>query len=192
MEFNYEKFKSLVHYICHMADLDKLGATKLNKILWYSDIQSYINRGVTITGEAYRKEQWGPVPNDILRALDDLSREGKLIIREKPFHGEMKREYITLADPDIQAFTADEISLVAQITHIICHHHTAKSISKKSHDRIWELAEIGEEIPYHAIYGAPLGEIKQEYIEWAKSAIAANEPAYDTERFNAGHSNQDK
>lgn len=192
MEFNYEKFKALVHYICHMADLDKLGATKLNKILWYSDIQSYINYGTSITGEVYKKEQWGPVPRDILRAVEDLSREGKLIIREKPFHGEIKKEYITLADPDITGFTATEISLVAQVMHTICHHHTAKSISKKSHDKIWVLSEIGEEIPYHAIYGAPLGEITQEYIEWAKSAIAANEAAYNMERFNASPADKGK
>jgi len=192
MEFNYEKFKALVHYICHMADLDKLGATKLNKILWYSDINFYINYGMPITGEVYKKEQWGPVPRDILRALDDLKKEGKLFVREKSFHGEIKKEYITLTEPDIGGFSTAEISLVAEVMHIICHHYTARSISKKSHDIIWELAEIGEEIPYHAIYGAPLGEIKQEYIEWAKAAIAANQAAYDMERFNVSSSNKGK
>jgi hypothetical protein len=193
MEFNYEKFKDLVHYICHIANRDELGATKLNKILWYSDITSFINHGVPITGSVYVKREFGPVPRDILQVIDELSLESKILIRNVTlFSGKTKREFLTLTEPDISDFTASEISLVASITHDICHHYTAESISDESHDKVWELTGIGEEIPYHAVYGAPLGEIKQEYIEWAKSAIAANETAYDMERFNAGPSGSDK
>lgn len=178
MEFNYEKFKDLVHYICHMADRDELGATKLNKILWYSDMVTYINRGESLTGSVYIKRQFGPVPKDVLRALDDLSVEGKMFVRDVSYFGNTKREYISLAEPDINRFDAPEISLVANIMHDICHHHTAASISEAAHDIIWKLAGIGEEIPYYAIYGAQLGEITEEDIQWAKKSIADNEAVY--------------
>jgi hypothetical protein len=178
MEFNYEKFKDLVHYICHIADRDELGATKLNKILWYSDIISYINRGESMTGSAYIKRQFGPVPKDILTALEELSAEGKMLIRDIPFFGNMKREYITLVEPDISRFDASEISLVANLTHDICHHYTAESISEATHDIIWKLADMEEEIPYFAVYGAQLGEITEEDIQWAKKSIADNEAVY--------------
>lgn len=178
MKFNYEKFKDLVHYICHTADRDELGAVKLNKILWYSDIESYINRGTPLTGAVYIKRQFGPVPKDVLRALEDLSAERKMVVRDIPFFRDKKREYISLAEPDIGRFKAPEISLVANIMHYICHHHTAESISDATHDIIWELAEIGEEIPYCAVYGAILGEITEEDIKWAKESIASNEAGY--------------
>jgi len=178
MKFNYEKFKTLVHYICHTADRDELGATKLNKILWYSDIISYVNSGKPLTGSVYIKRQFGPVPRDILRALEDLSDEGKMVVRDVPFFRDKKREFVSLADPDVSRFKAPEIALVADILHLICHHHTAESISELTHDTIWELAEIGEEIPYCAIYGAPLGEINEDDIRWAKESIAKDEAAY--------------
>jgi hypothetical protein len=178
MAFNYEKFKDLVHYICHIADRDKLGATKLNKILWYSDIISYVNRGESITGSVYKKQQFGPVPKDILPALDELSFEGKMLIRDISWYGNVRKEYLALAEPDISRFDTSEISLVDRITHDICHHFTAESISDSTHDIIWELAEVGEEIPYYAIYGAHLGEITEEDIRWGRDSIAKNEVAY--------------
>jgi len=179
MEFKYEKFKDLVHYICHIADRDELGATKLNKILWYSDMVSYINHGVPLTGAVYIKRQFGPVPKDILRALKDLSEEGRMAVRDIPYFKDTKREYISLAEPDISRFDKSEISLAANITHDICHHHTATSISAATHDIIWELADIGEEIPYFAVYGAQLGEITEEDIRWAKESIANNAALYN-------------
>lgn len=178
MAYNYEKFKALVHYICHMADHDELGAVKLNKILWFSDMVTYINRGKSMTGSVYIKRQFGSVPKDILQALDELSAGEKMIIRDVPFFGNTKREYISLAEPDIDRFDASEISLVANIMHHICHHHTAGSISDATHDIIWGLAGMGEEIPYCAIYGAQLGEITEEDIQWGKESIANNVAAY--------------
>jgi len=171
MEFDYEKFKDLVHYICQKADRDELGATKLNKILWYVDIISYINRGVPMTGSVYIKQQFGPVPKDILRAIDDLYAEGRMIVRDVEWFGNRKKEYITLMEPDISRFDKSEIDLVANITHHICHHYTAESISEATHDIIWELADIGEEIPYCAVYASELGEITEEDIKWAREGI---------------------
>lgn len=178
MSFNYEKFKDLVHYICHMADRDELGAIKLNKILWFSDMATYVKHGESLTGATYIKRQFGPVPRDILQALGELASEGKMIVREVPYFGNTKREFISLTEPYINRFDASEISLVANIMHHICHHHTAESISDKTHDIIWELAKMGEEIPYYAIYGAQIGEISDEDIQWGREAIAKNEQAY--------------
>lgn len=177
MEFNYDKFKDLVHYICHMADRDKLGATKLNKILWYADIISYLNRRGSITGSAYQKEEYGPVSKYLLRAIDDLSESGQMVVRNVSYHGKQKKEFISLSEPVISRFNPSEISLVDSIIHEICHHYTAKSISMKTHDIIWKLADIGEEIPYYAVYAAEFGEITQADIQWAKESIDKNEIA---------------
>ena len=72
---DWAKFKSAVHYICDKASSDPsvLGAIKLNKVLWYSDVINYLITGKPITGETYIKRQHGPVPKDIIRAIDELS-----------------------------------------------------------------------------------------------------------------------
>jgi len=48
------KLKALIHYICYQChDPSVLGATKLNKILWYSDVIAFARAGASITGETY-------------------------------------------------------------------------------------------------------------------------------------------
>lgn len=68
-------------------------------------------------------------------------------------------------------FSAEEISTVDEYIRIICNKHTAKSISEASHDIVWEVAEIGEEIPYFTVYSHLLGDIDVKDVEWAISEI---------------------
>ncbi len=163
------KLKALVHYICFQYhDPSVLGATKLNKILWYSDVIAYATTGASITGETYTKQQFGPVPRHILGIIDELKAEAALAVREVEYFGKVKKEYVALRKPDISMFTPDEISLIDSVIDVVCHKHTAASISLASHDAIWKLAEIGEEIPLYAALASELGEVTDEDVKWAK------------------------
>ena len=171
MALDRTKLKALVHYICWKAeDPSTLGAVKLNKALWVSDFSAYLNWGEPITGATYIKRQYGPVPGEVLSVLSELEQEGSISIRDKPFFGYEKREFFALTQPDISSFSAKEISLVDRAFHYVCEQHTAKSISDLSHDDIWELASIGEEIPYYTVFARP-AEITETDIEWAKMKI---------------------
>lgn len=165
-----EKLKNLVHYICHKCNgTGKLGATKLNKVLWYCDVFSYITYGAPITNEQYKKQQFGPVPSHIMGVLNELVGDGKLKIEKTPYYGYMKKEYFSLQEADISGFTAPEISLVDDVIGFVCDEHTASSISAKTHDHIWEAAEIGEEIPLSSMFLGVLGEVNEADIQWAKA-----------------------
>ena len=163
--FKKDKFKTLVHYICDICDTSQLGSTKLNKILWYSDIEYYLLKGKSITNEKYIKREFGPVPSHILEIIDELKSEKKLAVKEPEYIPD-NRKYISLQKPDLSIFTAEEIDIVVKNITEICKNHTARSISEKTHDRLWELALIGEEIPYFAIFASNLGEINEDDIEW--------------------------
>jgi hypothetical protein len=172
MDLNSEKFKSLVHYICwKCADPTKLGAVKLNKVLWRTDFKAYLELGEPVTGATYVKRQFGPVPVSILSALRELQTEGNISIREVEYYDNPKKEFFALTRPDLSSFTADEVSLVDEAIEYVTEKHTARSISKESHDRIWELARIGEEIPYYTVFSRA-SEITEDDIEWAKTKIA--------------------
>lgn len=170
--FDQAKFTELVHYICHKSDHDKLGAVKLNKILWFSDVLNFLGWGASITGETYIKRQRGPVPGHVLQTLEKLRNEGALSIAEKPMYGYTKREFVSLKEPNIDFFKAHEISLIDEVIETITNNHTATSISELTHDDIWEMAEIGEAIPYETIMVANLGEIDENDIAWANEMIA--------------------
>jgi hypothetical protein len=171
MKFKKEKFKNLVLYICYKCDPQQLGSVKLNKTLWYSDLITYLSLNDPITGETYRKQQLGPVSSHILPILDELRNGEELVIRGEDYFGYEKKEYIALKKPNLSLFSADEISIVDEVIEVVCYEHTAKSISEKTHDRIWKLADIGEEIPYCTIFASRTGEIDTDDVDWAKQSL---------------------
>ena len=90
-----EKFKALVLYvIAKCGDPARLGATRLNKILWFSDSFAYRINGVSITGEAYVKRQWGPVPKHILATIRELEADSLVITRGRQHLSHRMHEFV--------------------------------------------------------------------------------------------------
>ncbi len=76
-EPNEKRFGELLLYISKKCASDpKFGATKLNKILFYSDFLAYAQLGNSITGCEYQKLPHGPVPKRILAVRAALERQG--------------------------------------------------------------------------------------------------------------------
>jgi hypothetical protein len=173
---NREKLKALVHYVASRCeDPATLGSIKLNKVLWVSDLWAYVGSGVPITGAHYLTQHFGPVAPSMPAILDELQAEKKLVVRRTEAHGNPKVDYIALSRPEniSELFTADEISLVDEAIEFVCHQHTAMQISDRSHDVIWELADIGDEIPYQAMLASRLEGVTKDDVNWARKAHEA-------------------
>jgi hypothetical protein len=169
---NFDKLKSVVHYVCYKAtDPSVLGAVKLNKVLWYSDALTYLTTGKSITGETYIKRQHGPVPQHILRVVDSLVAEKKIARGKVDHFGFMKNEYIAISEPDFHGLSASSISLIDEAFEHVCMKNTACSISEETHGVIWNMAEMGESIPYSTIFASSVGEIDESDIEWAINIV---------------------
>lgn len=164
--------KELTHYICWKVEDPTLGATKLNKALWFSDTIAYRVSGRSITSTEYVKRQFGPAPRRILPVLKDLESERKIAIRQRQRFSYMQKEFVALQPASGTAFSEEERDIIDQVVAWICNEHTASSISELSHDGIWEAAEEGEEIPMLAVLGASEGEITDADKAWADSVIA--------------------
>lgn len=166
--------KELTHYICWRADDPaKLGATKLNKALWFSDTIAYRVAGRSITNTTYVKRQFGPVPKRILVVLQELEVEGKIAIRHNQRFHYIQREFVALEPAAPSTFSAQETEIIDEVVAWVCNRHTATSISEFSHDVIWDSAAEGEEIPLYAVLGAAAGEITEVDREWASKVIAS-------------------
>lgn len=165
------KFKAMVHYICAgCEDYRKLGATKLNKIVLYAEREAYLHLGGGISSPRFVKRQFGPVPVAMVPVLHELNEEKKIIIRERSVGGNVKRDFINIAEPDLSMFNASEISIIDRVAHDVCHNHTATSISLETHDDVWEMAEIGEDLPMFTVF-AVQGEVDEDDIMWAQGEI---------------------
>ena len=167
------KFKAMVHYIVESCkDPHRLGATRLNKICWYSDTIAYRYHGVPITDETYVKRKHGPVPKTILAALHELEKDKKISVREHEFlPGRKIRIFTSLSEPDVSAFERHDFDVINYVVERICHDHTAASISDLSHNAIWDAANDGEEIPMSATLVAEPAQWTTEISSWALTTI---------------------
>jgi hypothetical protein len=166
------KLKQLIHYVAYRSadNPAALGAVKLNKVLWYSDQIAYLSTGTPITGEKYIKKQRGPVSSNLMPLVTELEQEDKLAVRNLDNQG---TQFLALTTPDVSMFKSEEIRIIEDAIQIVCHQHTARSISEQSHDIVWKLAELDEEIPYHAILAGRLHEIESDDVEWAREQLKA-------------------
>lgn len=172
---NRAKLKALVHYVIAKSDSSRLGAIRLNKILWYVDTLSYRAEGASLTGGAYVKRQFGPVPKHILATLGELEHDNAIVIRNRERFGKPMRDYVALTDPDTSSLSPDELALVDEVRDEICYAHTAESISELSHDQVWDAANIGEEIPMWATLASTPGPVTAAVGAWADGAISRYE-----------------
>jgi hypothetical protein len=172
--YDPKKFKSLVHYVCSRRadDPSTLGAVKLNKTLWLSDLSAFYHLGRPITGARYVKRQFGPVPTPILPVLRELEIEGVLKVTEADHYGKRKTEYVVHVPATNEFLSSEELAIVERMIKFVCDKHTATSISEISHDHIWKAAEDGEEIPLFTVFAQP-GQLTDGDREWAKYQLEA-------------------
>jgi hypothetical protein len=160
MEFDRAKFKAVVHYVIwKVGSHHKFGATKLNKVLWFADARLYMLTGRPVTGATYVREQFGPVPRQIMPIRKELEADGLISVISSRGGGD-NTKFKSLSMPDTHLISSEEKSALDYwIAHIDLE-HTAKSVSELSHDYGWEIAEMGEELPLAAFMASRIREPK--------------------------------
>lgn len=148
-EVGGDKFRELVLFICQRSEGDvAFGATKLNKLLFYSDFLSYKMLGTAITGARYQRLPNGPAPQRLLPVLEEMQKLGEVAQSERNFFGRVQKRTMALRDPDLSSFSGREIALVTELIEN-CWNENASWISDQSHRFMgWQLADDREDIPY--------------------------------------------
>lgn len=174
-EFDSAKLDALVLYIVNRVENPSdLGATKLHKVLWFSDLALFASRQRSIAGETYIKMPRGPWAIHAEDALTRLKMSGAVAEKAMPHYNKIQRRFFATRDPDISGFTAEEISTVDSMISAICYNHTASSISDLSHSRIWEITPDREVIPLETVFALELVEPSRQDLDWADAAFTAD------------------
>lgn len=171
-QFDREKFAALVHYIIWRAgDRDGFGATKLNKVLWFADARAYALRGRSITGARYIREKYGPVPHQIMPVRTALEADGAIKQWQDRVYGEDRPaawRFKATAKPSMIQFSEDEIRNVDWWIDYV-DGKTAAEVSEESHDYGWEIAKMGEDLPFSAFLASRIKEEpSDEAMEWGR------------------------
>lgn len=128
-DFNRKKFKELILYVTSRCENDKLwNATKLNKVLFYSDFVAFMDKGTPITGAEYFALERGPAPKALVPVRDEMIKDGDLAIERRTF----QHRLIALREPVYELFTAQEIAIVNKVI-VSLKDKTAEKVSEMSH-----------------------------------------------------------
>jgi Protein of unknown function (DUF4065) len=166
-----DRLAVLIHHITTLCEPERLGRTRLAKILWLSDVEQFRRTGKTITGsDDYLKDEYGPRHRRFYEAIEKLQLSGQIVTRQSLTPLGPRQEIIPLTNPDVRDFAADEIAIVDRITAAIVK-LSAKQASDLTHDEVWESARFNERIPVASV--APvIGEMTPDIEDWAVGVFA--------------------
>jgi len=149
-----KKLGELIVYISLKSARDPLfGATKLNKLLYFSDFLAFGNFGKPITAVIYQHLENGPAPRRFKVVEQNLIQQQAIAVQKiKLASGKTQIKTVALRNPDLREFTADEIALIDEL---IERHweDDADGISRHSHNYVgWKMTKMKETIPYGSIF----------------------------------------
>jgi hypothetical protein len=176
LQFDLAKLKDVILYACSRCEPSRLGAVKLHKVLYFSDMLHYANVGAPLTGATYRKRPMGPTCDQLLVTLNELVRDGALKIRDVDYFGYMKKEYIVADRSHGELLSETGRAILDDVMDFVCVNNTAKTISEFSHNKAWDIADFGDVIPYNSVFNLFPTQVSPETLEWASQeaeAIAA-------------------
>lgn len=185
IQFNRQKFKEVVHYAVHYSahefGADTLGNTKLHKILYFSDMLRYLASGTPLTGADYQRQRFGPTARHLTACLKELEGERRVQTTRVNYYGYQKAEYQSLAQPQPQALSDEDRSLIEEMATFVCT-RSAVEISEFSHDDVWASVPMGERIPYYAAFAMFPSELTDDDMEEAERESLDIAPQIEAER----------
>ena len=148
VQFDYLKFRDVVHVIAERCPIDQLGRVKLHKTLYFADMFTYVATGAALTGAVYRKQPRGPMAAPLGRALSDLVSGGALVVERSNYFGFEKDSFRVLKPADRSRLSDQELALLDEIIDFTCRDNSAKTISEISHTPAWDAVAPGEIMQY--------------------------------------------
>jgi Protein of unknown function (DUF4065) len=154
--YDERKFTELVLYVAGRLQSDRSGgATKLNKVLFFSDFAHVRRTGSPITGAVYQKLEHGPAARRLRPIRDQLILKGDAELRDDEFLGYQQHRLVPRRQADLTVFSKDELDTIDRVLADL-DGLNARQVSDLSHEEAgWRLVDFGDDIPYEsALVGA--------------------------------------
>ena len=144
-EFDLELVENIISYIS--SKVNNLTITSLNKYLWFIDILSFNQRGISITGLTYQKQQYGPTIIDQrykeLSLLDD-----KYVRNDYEDESGTKTIIASNKNFDLSKLKDSEIKIINKIIKLLKNKNVT-DISNLSHqEEGWKKTKKFDEISF--------------------------------------------
>ena len=162
-----ERLRELILYIAEkLKDDPNFGRTKLAKIIYFSDMESFRMHRQPVSGTAWIRMQYGPLPRDFLQILDELKSEGRIAESEREYFDYTQKRIQVLSGTTADMFGEIELGVVDSVIQKFANWN-AIGLSERSHGVAWRLTEEGKRIPYeYSLYSdEPLTEEELQHAQ---------------------------
>ena len=148
---SFNKFANMVIFFIQ-KEAKRAFASRLNKLLFYSDFLNFKRTGFSISGAVYHANTWGTVPIkshiafSVLRQLNKIDTEPAFINNSE----EVIERFILLGNFDLSLFTQAELNIMNEVYEKFKEIETKDLINKINHkEKAWvELIEGRKRISY--------------------------------------------
>ena len=163
MQTDLNKMEQVLHYIIQeVGHLPHVAKTVLFKLLYFCDLDYYEMHEEILTGEQYKKLDYGPAPIHFDETIEKLRTKGKILDFQANFHGHLQEKCISLDEPDVSLLSAKELEAINETLERLSSMN-ATQISAYSHlDIPWKVTEDEEIIDYELVfYRDPLTSVRE-------------------------------
>ena len=149
VRYDERKFTELVMFVAERLRGDRAGgATKLNKVLFFSEFTHIRRHHAVISGCEFQKLDHGPAPRQLLPVRRRLLENNEAELIEEDFLGRPQHRLVPRRPVDEGVFADDELKTVIDVLDQL-QGLTGTQVSELSHQEPgWRLTEVGETISY--------------------------------------------
>lgn len=151
VKLNPQKLRQvLLHISEQVGAKPNVGATVINKLLYFIDFDYYEKYGKSITGLSYIRNHYGPTAHmpTISSAVEQMEKAGELEVVETPYFKHTQKKYLPKQSADLTELNAQELAHIDQELDKLAG-KSAGELSELSHkDTPWIATPAGEAIDY--------------------------------------------
>ena len=161
---NYDKYKEMIIAFLREAKRYEvtLRKTKLAKLLYLADFARFYKTNQSISGMAYRKIEYGPVPDAYFRVLEELEGDADISIKIETLEGKSMfsiSETRASERNDFEKLNVEELGLISKVWEKWKDANT-QEIVKFTHEQVPYKNTVRDQIiPYDLIM-----QEKEEYV----------------------------
>ncbi len=143
---NIRKYKNAVLYFLNHCNNKYLGATKLNKLLYYLDFISYRDRKKIVTGDVYVHKLFGPIPENADEILVKLQEEEKIKVDKVPYKDSGKFKFEANVKSSLSSFDSYEKELLKYLCNTFLPWSSSKIVNQTHLESPWFYSKPYEKV----------------------------------------------
>lgn len=148
MALNKIKYKNAILYFIKYCNNKYLGATKLNKLLYYLDFINYRDRKASVTGDFYIHNHFGPTPSEVNSIVSEMVEYGEIEIKKDPFEDSHSTSFVLKGDLNEKVFSKEEKELLKNISREFSDWSTDKIVEQTHLESPWFYSKPFEKVNY--------------------------------------------